>query len=60
MMVGIDIEVGEVLLADRMGEKGQPIDLILAHHPEGKALADLHYVMHMQEDIMARFGCRST
>lgn len=56
MMVGIDIEVGEVLLAERLGEKGQPIDLILAHHPEGKALADLHYVMHLQEDIMARFG----
>lgn len=56
MMVGIDIEVGEVLLADRLAEKGQPVDLILAHHPEGKALADLHYVMHLQEDIMARCG----
>jgi hypothetical protein len=56
MLVGIDIEVGEVLLADRLGEKGNPVDLILAHHPEGKALADLHYVMHLQEDIMARFG----
>lgn len=56
MLVGIDIEVGEVLLADRLGEKGKPVDLILAHHPEGKALADLHYVMHLQEDIMARFG----
>ena len=56
LMVGIDIEVGEVLLADRLAEKGKPIDLILAHHPEGKALADLHYVMHLQEDIMAHFG----
>ncbi len=56
MLVGIDIEVGEVLLADRLREKGTPVDLILAHHPEGKALADLHYVMHLQEDILARFG----
>ena len=56
MLVGIDIEVGEVLLADRLGEKGKPVDLVLAHHPEGKALADLHYVMHLQEDILARFG----
>ena len=56
MLVGIDIEVGEVILADRLGEKGKPVDLILAHHPEGKALADLHYVMHLQEDILARFG----
>jgi putative NIF3 family GTP cyclohydrolase 1 type 2 len=56
LMVGIDIEVGEVLLADRLAEKGKSVDLILAHHPEGKAFADLHYVMHLQEDIMAHFG----
>lgn len=56
MMVGIDMEVGEVLLADRITEKGKKIDLILSHHPEGKALADLHYVMHLQEDILAHFG----
>ncbi len=56
MMVGVDIEVGEVLLADRLAEKGRPVDLIMAHHPEGKALAGLHYVMHLQEDILARYG----
>jgi len=56
IMVGVDIEVGEVLLADRLGEKGRPVDLIMAHHPEGKALAELHDVMHLQEDIMARYG----
>ncbi|MDW7730263.1 MAG: NGG1p interacting factor NIF3 [Bacillota bacterium] len=56
MMVGIDIEVGEVLLADRLGERGKPVDLIMAHHPEGKALAKLHDVMHLQEDIMAGYG----
>ncbi len=56
MMVGVDIEVGEVMLADRLGEKGRPIDLIMTHHPEGKALAKLHDVMHLQEDIMARYG----
>lgn len=56
LMVGVDIEVGEVLLADRLAEKGKPIDLIMAHHPEGKALSRLHDVMHMQEDILARYG----
>lgn len=56
MLVGIDMEIGEVLLADRLSEKGEPVDLIMAHHPEGKALAELHEVMHMQEDIMARYG----
>jgi len=56
LLVGVDIEVGEVLLADRLAEKGQPVDLIITHHPEGKALSRLHDVMHMQEDILARYG----
>ncbi|WP_027365536.1 NGG1p interacting factor 3 protein, NIF3 [Desulfotruncus alcoholivorax] len=56
MLVGIDIEVGEVLLADRLGEKGKKIDLIMSHHPEGKALSGLHDVMHLQEDILANYG----
>ncbi len=54
-MVGIDIEVGEILLADRLREK-QPLDLVIAHHPEGAALANLHLVMHMQEEILANYG----
>jgi len=56
MLVGIDIEAGEVLLADRLGDKGSKVDLIMSHHPEGKALAALHGVMHLQEDILAQFG----
>jgi putative NIF3 family GTP cyclohydrolase 1 type 2 len=56
LLVGIDIEAGEILLADRLREKGQTIDLILAHHPEGAALAGLHGVMGMQEDILAEMG----
>ncbi|MCL6610565.1 MAG: Nif3-like dinuclear metal center hexameric protein [Peptococcaceae bacterium] len=55
-LVGIDMEVGEVLLADRLTEKGRPVDLILSHHPEGKALAALYKVMHLQEDILAQAG----
>ncbi len=56
MLVGVDIEVGEVLLADRLSEKKGPIDLIMSHHPEGKALAALYKVMHLQEDILAQAG----
>lgn len=56
VLVGVDIEVGEVLLADRLREKGISIDLVIAHHPEGKALAALHQVMHMQEDILHKLG----
>jgi len=56
ILAGIDIEVGEVLLADRLREKGQRIDAIVAHHPEGTALARLHGVMHLQEDILHNLG----
>lgn len=56
LLVGIDMEVGEVLLADRLREKGEPIDLILAHHPEGRGFAELHEVMYMQADLWAAQG----
>lgn len=56
VLCGIDIEVGEVLLADRLASRGEPVDLIIAHHPEGRAMAALHEVMRLQEDVLARFG----
>lgn len=56
VLSGIDIEIGEVLLADRLREKGKEIDLIISHHPEGKALAALHEVMHLQEDVLHHLG----
>ncbi|MBE0466202.1 MAG: NGG1p interacting factor NIF3 [Candidatus Desulforudis sp.] len=56
VLAGVDMEVGEMLLADRLAERGRPIDLVISHHPEGKALAALHEVMHLQEDTMARLG----
>jgi len=51
LLLGIDIDVGEILLAERLKQKGEKIDLIVAHHPEGRALAALHQVMDMQTDI---------
>jgi hypothetical protein len=53
---GIDMNVGEVLLADRVREKGTPIDAIYTHHPEGMALTKLDRVMEMQADIWESFG----
>jgi hypothetical protein len=55
-LVGIDIEVGEILLADSLRSKGRQVDLLLSHHPEGRAYANLYAVMHMQSDILNRFG----
>lgn len=56
VLVGIDIDGSEMLLADRLRERGQVVDLVIAHHPEGKALAKLYQVMHLQEDILNNFG----
>ncbi len=56
VLVGIDLEVGEVLLANTLRAQGEPVDLLLAHHPEGRALARLEEVMGVQSDIWNRFG----
>jgi len=56
VLAGIDMETGEVLLAERLSSRGRPVDLIIAHHPEGKAMAALYQVMRLQEDVLASFG----
>ena len=56
LMAGIDINASEVLLADRLNQKGESIDLLLTHHPEGASLASLHEVMDMQTDVWAKYG----
>ncbi len=55
-LVGIDMEMAELLLAERLSSRGQKIDLVMAHHPEGKAFANFYEVMHMQADILNKFG----
>jgi hypothetical protein len=55
-LVGIDMEMGELLLADRLSLRGEKIDLVISHHPEGKAFANFYEVMHMQADILKKFG----
>jgi len=52
VLVGIDIETAEILLAKELGG----IDLIIAHHPRGKGLAALHEVMSLQCDILNKYG----
>ncbi len=56
LLVGVDMEVGEILLADRLRAAGRPIDAVMAHHPEGRALAQFYQVMYMQADILAGLG----
>lgn len=52
IMVGIDISGAELLLAKQMGD----IDLVISHHPQGKALSNLAAVMPMQAQILANYG----
>lgn len=52
MFAGIDTDEDELLLADRLGG----IDLVMGHHPQGIALADLPAVMGVQVEIMHQAG----
>ena len=52
VLVGIDIEPAEILLAKEINN----IDLIIAHHPLGKGLANLHQVMELQCDVLNQYG----
>lgn len=52
VLVGIDMEPAEILLAKEIGN----IDLIIAHHPLGKGLANLHEVMELQCDVLNQYG----
>jgi len=52
VLVGIDIEPSEILLAKTLGN----IDLAIAHHPEGRGLAQLADVMHLQAEVLSQYG----
>ena len=57
VIVGIDMEVGEILLTYLLNkDSNQKIDLIISHHPEGYALARLYDVMKLQADLLANYG----
>jgi len=55
IMVGIDIEVADLLLAEHIRQK-EGLDLVVAHHPEGRPFVDLHEVMKLQVDLLAQAG----
>jgi putative NIF3 family GTP cyclohydrolase 1 type 2 len=57
VIVGIDMGPGEILLTYLLNkEKNKKIDLIISHHPEGYALAQLYDVMKLQADLLASYG----
>lgn len=55
--VGIDIDSAELMIAKFLSKhSGRAIDLVIAHHPSGKALAALDEVMHLQAEVLAGYG----
>ena len=52
VLVGIDIGPEEILLAKQLGN----IDLVIAHHPIGRGLAQLADVMDLQCDVYNYYG----
>ncbi|MBD3245748.1 MAG: NGG1p interacting factor NIF3 [Candidatus Omnitrophica bacterium] len=55
-LVGIDISGEELLLIDRMREKGRALDLAISHHPAGSAYANFYEVMDLQVDMFSQQG----
>ena len=57
-MIGIDIDTGEVMLANELNRQhpDNPIDLIIGHHPLSRGLAGLHEVMDLQVETLALYG----
>ncbi|MCL1975715.1 MAG: NGG1p interacting factor NIF3 [Firmicutes bacterium] len=58
LFCGVDIESGEIAVVDALNNRGAKINLLLAHHPEGAALAALPDVMHLQSGYLASVGVK--
>lgn len=58
VLTGIDIDTAELLLANTLNQQNpkKQIDLVIAHHPTGKALVGLDAVMDLQVDVMHQYG----
>ncbi len=56
LMWGVDVGPSEVILADRLREKGQRIDALVGHHPLGKSRTLFPQVMGMQADMFESEG----
>jgi len=52
ILIGVDIDPSEILMAKEL----EGIDLIISHHPLGRALASLHEVMDLQCDVLNQYG----
>jgi len=56
LMWGIDIDSAEMLLADRLRERGKGVSAVVAHHPIGMARTPFPEVMAVQADMFHSNG----
>ena len=58
IMVGIDIDSADLMVARYLSNHNpkETIDLVINHHPIGRALTDLGDVMHLQADVLSQYG----
>ena len=56
LMWGIDISPAEILLADRLREKGERIDAVVAHHPNGSSKTCFPEVMMQMTAMFENMG----
>ena len=56
MIVGVDVDAAELVLVDRLKQRGEKIDLVVSHHPQGRAYANFYEVMDLQIDVFAKEG----
>jgi hypothetical protein len=59
MLVGIDMGACEILLAERLQEKGNEISLVLAHRTECGCVDSGTFLFHAGNSILERFGIPS-
>lgn len=57
-VLGIDIDAGEILLAEALRQRGERVDAVIAHHTSGlgHAMASAEDTMWVQVHMMARVG----
>ncbi len=57
VIVGIDIDTPEVLLAEALRQRGEPVDAIIAHHASAlSAMTSAEDTMGVQVDMMVAHG----
>jgi len=56
ILCGIDIDTGEILLADYLKKTARGVDLVMAHHPQGYSYSNFFDVMYMQSEIQSKWG----